>query len=130
MMAWHNQHIISHDLKKAILRETSWFNCPFDPLSRNDCDECFAWLSEKIKTLETHLSAKRLENWKRKIRSNEQKVWQWLRRDKQVEPVQHVLDRAGPPLDGHDLFKAIEQFWRGHWPTAPPLTLMKTTLSC
>ena len=120
MMAWHNQHIISHDLKKAILRETSWFNCPFDPLSRNDCDECFAWLSEKIKTLETHLSAKRLENWKRKIRSNEQKVWQWLRRDKQVEPVQHVLDPAGTPLDGHDLFKAIEQFWRGHWPTAPP----------
>ncbi len=120
MTAWHTQHITTFELKKAILRETSVFGCPYNPLSKDDCDECFAWLSAKILACETSLSTRRLQNWQRKIRSREQEVWKWLRRDKQVEPVQHVLDPAGLPLDGHDLFKAIESFWRGHWPTAPP----------
>ena len=120
MIAWRNQHINVQELRKAILRETSWFGCPFNPLSRDDSDVCFAWLSETIKNCETFLSTKRLQHWKHKIQSNEQEIWKWLRRDKQVEPVQHVLDPEGSPLDGEDLFRAIEQFWRRHWATTPP----------
>ena len=119
MTAFHDQHISTCDLKRAILREASWFGCPCDPLSIDNREECFAWLSGNIKNNETLLSTKRIQNWKQKIQSNDQVVWKWLKRDKKIEPVQHILGPEGAPLDGEDLFRTIEQFWRRHWPTAP-----------
>ena len=104
MTAWHTQHITTYELKKAILRETSVFGCPYNPLSKDDSGECFAWLSAKILACETSLP---LEDSKiGSVKSG---------------PGNRKFGSGSDEISkGHDLFKAIESFWRGHWPTAPP----------
>ena len=123
---WHRHPDAS--LKRNIMREASYFRCPFDPCDLSALPAVRDWLKLELEASEHSQQAKRLQAWKKALNEDDGAVWKWLAKPKQGNPACGLRDAKGAVLNPEDTVKAVESFWRKHWPQAHGLQEKLATL--
>ena len=114
LVAWQTQN--NDSLRKSLLREGDFFNCPLDLTDRSSFERSKQWLSAAIDSAEEEQRIKNIKRWNDELRNDDGAVWKWLAKARLTERVHAVKSDNNEVLSGSKMFDELELFWRDIWP--------------
>ena len=114
LVAWQTQN--NDSLRKSLLREGDFFNCPLDLTDRRSFERSKQWLLAAIDSAEEEQRIKNIKRWNDELRNDDGAVWKWLAKARLTERVHAVKSDNNEVLSGSKMFDELELFWRDIWP--------------
>ena len=109
----------TRNLRKHLKREAGALGFPSNPLEPDNRAQLQTWIQQQISSEVEERKQKRIKQWRKRLRSCDEQVFTWLKRDAVTAPFTGIY-KDGKPLVGKALHREAETFWRGIWPAQTP----------